>query len=249
MFFATYQSYGEVVERLLDAKAYLRAKENESHAWEPIHAAADNANIVRLLMNAGAEINARTASNYTPLILAVKWIREASVQELLKHQPDLNCTADNEGLFSLPTATGNTRLIFCLLDAGMNHCRQVMAANSLSLHIWVKANHVKLLERLPLYSFPIEQQDRFGRTPLNCIDSRTEIAIFRFFLNRGAFVNTLDDYHETPLIKMVFSNEVQKYSARRFYKGKAGRWKVLHHLLNGKCHAPLIWHRAELKIG
>lgn len=98
-----------------------------------------------------------------------------------------------------------------LLNAGMDPCHEdVMKANSLMLHKCVEDDDVVLLQQLLLYSFPIEHKDTFGRTPLNCIESLTDIKILQLLLNHGAFVNTVDDVKETPLFKIVMSNNVQK---------------------------------------
>lgn len=209
-FHAVFQGYEEVSASLIEAKADLRAKEEDIYAWEPIHAAIENVNLLRMLANAGANLEARTASNYTPLILAVKWNKEASVAELLKHQPDLNRMA-GESLLTLAAATGNHRVAFLLLDAGIDPCHQeVMAANAISLHRCVAANNVMLLQRLLLYNLPIETKDNSDRTPLNFIEPQTDIAILRLLLNCRAFVNAIDSLHETPLTRMVLSNELQK---------------------------------------
>ncbi|ODM16039.1 hypothetical protein SI65_08473 [Aspergillus cristatus] len=136
LFHAVFQGYEQVTASLIEAKADLRAKEEDIYAWEPIHAAIEHVNILRML--------------------AVKWNKEASVEQLLKHQPDLYCTA-GESLLTLAAATKNPRVAFMLLDAGIDPCHQdVMTTNAMALRRCVATNNVMLLQRLLLYNLSIE---------------------------------------------------------------------------------------------
>ena len=244
LFYAAYMGYEEVVASLLEAKANVHARTADKNAWEPIHAAADYENILRLMINAGADVNARTAGNHTPLMLAVVWGNDACVEELLKHQPDLHCTPNDESLLCIAAASGNSRLAFWLLDAGMDPCgRDVMKANRFILHRCVEYNDVALLQRLLLYNLPIEHKDKLGRSPLNCLESWTEIEIPRLLLNRGALVNTLDDNKKTPLFKMVKANNVQK---AELLMSKGARPEMQNRF--GHTALDIAFHRGSLEL-
>ena len=244
LFHAAYMGYEEIVASLLKVKANVHAKATDDDGWEPIHAAANNEEILHLIINAGADINARTADGYTPLMLAVEWGKDACVKELLKHEPDLHCTTNNESLLYLASATGNSRLAFLLLNAGMDPCHEdVMEANSLMLHKCVEDNDVALLQRLLLYSFPIEHKDAHGRTPLNCIESRTDIEILRLLLNRGALVNTVDEDKVTPLFRMVKSNNVQN---AELLMSRGARPETLNRF--GHTSLDYVFHRGSLQM-
>ena len=215
LFQAAYRGYEEIAASLLEAKADPEAADSLK-GWKPIHAAADNANILRTLLqtNLKVDVNARTAGGSTAVMLAVLWNKEDCVKVLLEHQPDLHCTAKNRSLLStvsIESREASPKLAFMLLDAGMDPChKEVMEINKLQLHECVKYNQVELLQRLLLYNFLIDQKNEDGKTPLNCIRPESDIAILRLLVHRGATVNTVDNRQETPLSMVVRSNDVQK---------------------------------------
>ncbi|KNG84928.1 hypothetical protein ANOM_006408 [Aspergillus nomiae NRRL 13137] len=206
---AASSGFEEIAVMLLEAKADPRA---DWKGWAPIHAAANHARILHSLLQFDVDINARTSDGSTALMLAVKWNQEACVDELLINHPHLHCTSnDGDSLLSSAARTGNPRLIFKLLDAGMDPSHpDVIESNKEQLHKCVEANDVKLLQRLLRYNLPIEHVDHDGRTPLNCIRGETNIEILRLLVYRGAFVNTIDAYDEAPLMTMVQTNNIPK---------------------------------------
>ena len=67
-----YKEYEMAVNILIDEGADLEIKESE-YGWNPLHQAAfiGSASIIKNLLNAGANLNAKTRSEQTPLLIAL----------------------------------------------------------------------------------------------------------------------------------------------------------------------------------
>ncbi|KAI9928836.1 hypothetical protein MW887_002057 [Aspergillus wentii] len=207
---ASYLGYVEIVDMLLKAGADREAVEDDSSQWRPIHAGADNVNVLRLLIKAKADINARAGDGSTPLHLAARWNATACVDELLKHDPVLVYTAEGESLLGLAVKRSNRRLVEAILDADIDHLQHTeLGANQLLLHDCVTQNDADILKRLLLYDFHIDPQDHLGRTPLNCLGGETDAMIVRLLVHRGASPNTSDFDGRTPLSKAAEANNIQ----------------------------------------
>ena len=87
---SAYCGYREVIETSLKAKADTTIAADNSEEWLPIHAAYDSADILRHLLAAGADVDARTKEGATVLYLATKWGYQACVEEILKNNPKLD---------------------------------------------------------------------------------------------------------------------------------------------------------------
>ncbi|MES2522110.1 MAG: ankyrin repeat domain-containing protein [Gemmatimonadota bacterium] len=88
----------EAAELLLDRGASLDTLSRNSTANTPLHAALAgrvNDALVRLLVERGAEVNARGAHGYTPLHLAASRGAEALVMLLLVHGADAHAMTDD----------------------------------------------------------------------------------------------------------------------------------------------------------
>ncbi|CAO2650411.1 Nn.00g017030.m01.CDS01 [Neocucurbitaria sp. VM-36] len=207
---AAFEGYVELVECLLEAKADPNVPEDDDDdAWKPIHAAYDNAECLKLLLQAGAEIDAKTGAGRTALHLA-RYL-ESSVKELLKWKPDPNFVCENVSYLSFAVKEGYTAIAMMLLDAGADPCHPITKeANRYLLHECVKKNYEDLLRRLLLFNIQVDETDELGRTALNSLDSVTGMAILQLLINRGASVNTADDFKDTPLAKAIYYGDVQK---------------------------------------
>jgi ankyrin repeat protein len=211
LYHAAYRGYVEITAALIEANADPHTREEkEDNGWEVIHAAYDNANILRMLLKGNVDINVRTASSSTALMLAVRNQYEESVKELPKHEPDLNCTYKNGSLLSYCVRNGSNKIAYMLLDTSMDPCHEhVISINKTQLHICVKNNNSELLRRLLLYNFPLEEEDGHGRTPLNCLTGNTDVETVRLLLNRGASMNVKDNWGDTPLLTAVRCNNIR----------------------------------------
>ena len=196
---------------LIKANADLNTKsewEGEQD-WQPIRRAHDNVDALRLLLEAGADIDAKTSKGSTALFMASNRQRKDSIKELLKHKPDLDCLVDGRIGLSSAIYAGNIDLVAMLLDAGTDPCRyRAEELDPLLLHSYVQMSQPEILKLLLEYGFFMDATDSDGNTALNSISFYTQLAVIKLLVNRGASINTVNHVQETPLLKAVRSGEV-----------------------------------------
>ncbi|KAF7136881.1 hypothetical protein CNMCM5793_006496 [Aspergillus hiratsukae] len=199
-----------IVRILLDNGAKPDVREVSRDEWAPVHAAADNVEILQLLLAKGTYVDAKTWDGSTALFLAVKWECVDCVEELLRHNPDLTCRVNNMDLLSMALDNGATEIAAKLLDAGFDLCHtNARGSDRLALHMCVERNYTDILRRLLLHNVPIELRDDQERTPLNRLTATTDVATIHLLLQRGADVNTIDHKDFTPLSKAMILKNVQ----------------------------------------
>jgi ankyrin repeat protein len=168
---AAYATKPETVERL--AKRGVDIHQPTSTSWTPVHYAYDDAEVTRVLIEAGADIN-HVADNYTPLLLAATYNKLDVVKVLLKHKPNLETTYDNTqanyGLTALGIAINNGYIDIAreLLDAGAS-VNQKSANGSLCLAYPVANNNLPLMKLLLEYRPDLSLVNASGHTALHCI--------------------------------------------------------------------------------
>ena len=206
LFQAAYCGSTDVVELLINARADPNAKDDDG--WSPIHAAYDNATSVRLLIEAGADVNAKTNDGSTSLLFASQYRNEEVVEELLRHNPELNCFVAGITELSSPVAYGNKNIVKMLLDAGADPCKH--SPEELSdplLHLCVRGSQTEVLKLLLCYNFQLDETGRDGDAALHWIDSDTDVEVLKPLINRGASLNIVNGAKETPLaIAVLYDN-------------------------------------------
>ncbi|KAJ5520198.1 hypothetical protein N7463_000651 [Penicillium fimorum] len=92
---AAYHGHLEVTELLLEADADPNVEDKEG--WRPLHKAYDHAEVARLLLARGADINA-ISDGGSPLFIASNESSPKVVQVLLASTPHLTCTMKERSL-------------------------------------------------------------------------------------------------------------------------------------------------------
>jgi len=163
--------------------------------WTALLRAATNGDeiMVRLLLEKGADIEARSPSNGTPLICAAEGKHEAIVNHLLMNGADANAE-DDFGWKPLHRALvnrGGERVAQMLLTHGANVDARCVYMKTPLHHAIEKSND-------PMVSFLLnagadyEARDIAERTPLHtAIESRLEIMV-RILLEVGADTDAMD---------------------------------------------------------
>lgn len=163
--------------------------------WTALLRAATNGDeiMVRLLLEKGADIEARSPSNGTPLICAAEGKHEAIVNFLLMNGADANAE-DDFGWKPLHRALvnrGGERVAQMLLTHGANVDARCVYMKTPLHHAIEKSND-------PMVSFLLnagadyEARDIAERTPLHtAIESRLEIMV-RILLEAGADTDAMD---------------------------------------------------------
>ena len=155
--------------------------------------------IVQLLLDRGADIEARDSNRYTPLCLASRWRHIKIVQLLLDRGADIEARAsDNRTPLCLASWCGHIEIVQLLLDRGAD----IKARDSdrrTPLYLASSGGHIEIAQLLLDRGADIEARDSDNRTPL-CLASRYGyIKIVQLLLDRGADTEARDSDNHTPL--------------------------------------------------
>ncbi|KAK7074366.1 hypothetical protein SK128_009451 [Halocaridina rubra] len=200
----------------------------------PLHFAVHTGNmaILKLLLDAGANIFAKDADGFTPLHVAIAVEKDAVVQELLEVNKYRNhnitdiINATNKirkTPLHFAAHTGHIGIFKRLVDAGSNITAKDEDGFT-PLHVAANVGNEKIIQELletKEYNEMINAEDNKRRTPLHYAAHMGHSAILISLLNAGADVNAKDKSGNTPLHDAVVAGkdhiiqELQKYVEQR----------------------------------
>lgn len=146
-----------------------------------IASALGNENMVKLLLEAGADVNLKSNNDAIALIEASKHGYVNIVKLLLQFGALPDSTFDEE-----------TALMKAAECGGHGIKRQISEK---------ECNDI--IELLCHYGADIEHKDEYGNTALAKAVARGNLEIVKKLVNYGANVNTQDNYDKTPLCKLL----------------------------------------------
>ena len=155
----------------------------------------DFPDVVKVLIDAGADIEVKDDNGCSPLLLASKDGSLATVRMLVKAGADVSGT-DNERETCLTLAayfghTETVRHLLCLPEVDVN---QSCNSGFTSLHLGVIQTHPDVVEVLVNAGADVEAKyDGVGRTPLHCACEVGEREIVKMLLEAGADVCATDN--------------------------------------------------------
>lgn len=216
------QKRKELIHLLLKYGADVNISDNEGvtilhdlSEYDVIFYELDKVEMAKLILSKGADINAKTKANKTPLFLSIrnKFVNLAEL--LISYGADINCTCNVWNNFTPLHAltyyseynSHTVNLLNMLLENGANvHAREVDEATA--LHIAIDCHGIERNIRddddqmaLSLLKFgaEVDASDRNGQTPLHraCLNRYTIGA--KGLLNHGADINIEDEFGNTPL--------------------------------------------------
>jgi ankyrin repeat protein len=152
--------------------------------------------IVRPLVEHGANVNARDQSQSTPLHLA--WDAEI-VQLLVEHGADVNAR-DQFQLTPLHIASsvGKTRTVQLLIEHGAD-VNSRDQSQSTPLHLALSGAKAQAVQLLIEHGADVNARDQCQSTPLHLALSRGYAEVSELLIEHGADVNSRDQSQSTPL--------------------------------------------------
>lgn len=212
MWTAAHYGYAEIVRLLAEAKAVLDSRCNESE-WTPLHVAYDQPDVVRILLEHGADVNKDSQSG-TPLGLAVQHNQHEVVKLILsskKSKPDLTLKSSQTALLDA-VHNGYGEIVNLLLEAGVD-VNLTNEANAPLIAVALSQNNEAMVRTILEFNPDLNIQDTEGHTVLHYISRDTPLTSVRLAVHAGAKLNTVDKKKNSPLsIAIRFSTlEVVEY--------------------------------------
>ncbi|KAM6478238.1 nacht and ankyrin domain-containing protein [Trichoderma sp. SZMC 28011] len=167
----------------------------------PLSMATEKGNeaVVKLLLNAGAEVNLKDYDNQAPLFYAAETGKEAVVKLLLNAGAGVNLKNDyNQTPLFYAAATGRKAVIELLLDAGAevdskNHDNRTPLS-------WAAERGKEAVVKLLLNAgAEVDSKNSYNQTPLFYAAGTGKEAVVKLLLNAGAEIDSKDNDDMTPL--------------------------------------------------
>jgi ankyrin repeat protein len=206
--------------------------------------------VAEVLLDAGADANAREASDWTPLFLAAIFGHASMIRLLAARGADLTAVT-RQGDTALHLATSQfrrkTEAALALLESGAEV--NVQRKNNLQTPLhdvadWpiaesgVAEETVTLARRLLDAGADIASRDQIRRTPLHLAADWGNVPLARLLVGRGADVNALDHEDSTPLHEAYDHPAVAQFLLKHGVKPdrqtKSLRLTALHQAVQGK---------------
>ncbi|KAG9500800.1 hypothetical protein J7337_006480 [Fusarium musae] len=193
-----------MVKWLIEANAELNVSYSDSKST-PLHEATAYPEIVRLLIQHGADINKVNDVSRTALNFAVSANHLATVQILLhesKTKPDLGTDTIQWDL-RMVVGAGYTGVVEALLEAGadvnnVNDDGETLMISAIKSHTLPDMVR-KVLE----YNPDLELRDNKENTVLHHIKPTTNLETVRLIVNAGGKLNVSNSKEETPLFHAI----------------------------------------------
>ncbi len=191
----------------------------------PLHWAArnDHLNIVKFLVNNGADVNAEDNQGISPLFYSVWLGGNYEIAECLVNiGADVNFKRSNgQTLLYLASREGIDKTAKLLIEKGAD-LNQPDAVGKTPLFISVENRHQNIVELLLDHGAQTSLKDNFGRTPLHQSAIEGYIQISALLVANGADVNEQDHAGKTPL---HYAGKYGHEKLARLLKSKGGETK------------------------
>ncbi len=167
----------------------------------PIHTAAlaGHVEIARLLLDAGADLEAEDADGSTPLHDACIHRHQEMVAFLIEQGADVS-RRDHNAAYALSFAVsgGDTAVVRMVLDAGADLYHRSRQGLTL-LHFAAARGMESLADTLLAHGEDVNARTARGETPLTWATMRGQMGMARKLLAHGADPNLGNEFNETPL--------------------------------------------------
>nr|XP_023016292.1 uncharacterized protein LOC111505674 [Leptinotarsa decemlineata] len=248
----------EMVRWLLKKGATVNAVGGR-HRQSALHVAARGAylGVMRILIEAGADINVVDLDEHSPLTLAVRNGNPETVRYLIKKGARVN-HEEPGAVTSLRLAVwaNNAPLVKVLLEGGT----RIIHSHHL-LHSAVSNNNLEMVQMLLEGGAMLNARDDQGHTPLMLSCSRKNLAIARYLLSCGADVNAaslidgktalhicVQDVREARSVQQLIELLVSKGADMNApsYQGNVLFYSII--LENRSAAVALIQHGADVNV-
>ena len=204
----------EAVHVLLEHGADVHARDN-NHST-PLHFISQHgdAETARVLLEHGTVVDARDNKDSAPLHVASQRGKVQIARLLLEHGADVDALDGNHSTpLHLASQRGKVQIVCLLLEHGVD-VDALDGNHSTPLHVASECGNAEVTHLLLEHGANIHARNKKGQTPQHLLlamwtDALPEDDTIRFFLERGADVDAVDDNHSTLLHMASFDGRIK----------------------------------------
>ncbi|KAF5691387.1 ankyrin protein 1 [Fusarium denticulatum] len=239
-----------IAKTFIDAGADMNAVSGaENNKWNATHFAYDLPDCMKVLVEAGADINA-LGPDGTPFYLAAYFNQTKVVELLLEHKPDLE-TKCPEGDFTdagytpllCAASCGYNKLLRLLLEAGADIEAKTPKGGT-PLILAVATNQEESVKILLEYNLDIDARDIWEGSAIFCLPTPANLSVVRRLINRGASLTIRNKERYTPLGKAVVNGDlplVRLLSSQKIdLNAEAAENGTALHIATEKCNVDIV---------
>jgi len=177
----------------------------------PLHWASysGHVNVVRYLLEHGANVTAQCEDGSMPLHWASKKGRVTVIRVLLQHKADANAQDKNKSTpLHRASRRGHVDSVWIFLEHGVDATAQDKNGWT-PLHCAAFEGHAEVTHVLLRHGVDTSMRDRDGRTPLHHASSEGNLEVTRVFLEHCVYALAQDNNGRTPLHRASFRGHVE----------------------------------------
>ena len=200
LIFAAYHGHTDIVRYVVGLpEVDLNHQGCSSHTSLQLAVHGKHADVVQVLIDAGADIEAKDDEGRSPLLVASCLGELTTVTKLVKAGADVHSTdAERNTCLILAACFGHTdtvRYLVSLPEVDVNH----QGVNGTALHLAVHGKHSDVVQVLIDAGADIEKKSADGRSPLLVASCLRDLTIVTRLVKAGADVRATDAERQTCL--------------------------------------------------
>ncbi|EHK19775.1 uncharacterized protein TRIVIDRAFT_203361 [Trichoderma virens Gv29-8] len=210
MHVAAYQGSSEIVRLLAEAKADIDYCEN-SALMSAIHIMSDSAEVLRILLEYGADINRKDSAGRTALDAAIV-NNHPNIVKLMLSESKVKPDFSRERLLEA-VRNGYTEVVSLVLESGAD-VNMLDEGNASLTALAMPLKDASMIRTVLEYGPDLSIIDKRGNTALHRITANTPVESVRRVVNAGGqlHVGSLNNEYETPLIISIRACNMEVFS-------------------------------------
>jgi ankyrin repeat protein len=212
LFYAAKKGNVNAVKKLLNNEANVNQADNENGITPLIIASGlGRADIVKLLLAKGANVNKASKEGWTPLYEASINGRANVVKVLLNKGADVN-KVDKFGKTPLHGASylGRTEVVKVLLAAPGIDVNKADIDGRTPLYWASRDGYTGVVQALlAAPGIDVNKADKDGETPLYLASDRGHVKVVKLLLSKGANINKATESKDTPLLTASYKGHME----------------------------------------
>uniref|UniRef100_A0A8D8KEN4 Protein fem-1 homolog B n=1 Tax=Culex pipiens TaxID=7175 RepID=A0A8D8KEN4_CULPI len=211
--------------------------EGASALW--VAAGAGHLNIIKLLVEHGADLNHHTRNLSTPVRAACFDGRLDIIRYLVDHDANINfANAYNNTCLMIAAYKGHAEVVEYLLENDALPNEQANCGAT-ALHYAAECGHVEVCGVLLDYG-AVFKQNEYGMTPVICAAERTRETVVELFVNKAGLLSREEQIDALELMGASFANDKDNYSLVKAFRYLISAMELRFEDINHQVRKPIL---------